>query len=240
VTADSGRRLCIIQARTGSSRLPGKVLELLGGETVLGLLLTRLRTIRSAAPIVVATTEWPRDDEIEAIARRHGAESFRGSEDDVLDRLYRCATRWAAASVVRLTADNPCVDAELVDRCSAAFDGDGDPIDYLTTHGNASLPTGLSVEICSVAALTAAWREASDPYDREHVTPYVRNRPERFPARQYVEPGIPGDGRLTLDTLEDLEHLRRLDFRTGGRLGELGYRDLARLASSSLGDSATG
>jgi spore coat polysaccharide biosynthesis protein SpsF len=200
----------VVQARMGSSRLPGKVLREAGGRSLLAHLLERLRRARSVDEILIATTTSPADDELERAARALGAGVSRGSENDVLDRFARAIEPLSADAIVRVTADCPLLDPAELDRVVGEFlsrRGDPDAPEYVTNQaGNVRrIPRGLDVEVMSRAALTRAGREATAPGDREHVTPYLYRVPGRFRVlvTHYPE-GDYSDLRLTVDTPEDL------------------------------------
>jgi spore coat polysaccharide biosynthesis protein SpsF len=196
------RAAIVLQARLGSSRLPGKVLAHLGSRTLLEHCIIRLRT--SGLPIIVATTDRLEDDAVEREARRLGVEVFRGEADNVLGRFIATARAFDLTQIVRATADNPLVDAdgplrvvELQNRVHA---------DHVVECG---MPVGTAVEAVTVDALLRAQSLITDPYDREHVTSFVR-RDSRFRALRAVAPGnIRRPGlRLTVDTQDDLDFLR--------------------------------
>lgn len=201
----------ILQARLGSTRLPGKVLAPIGGRTILDHCIARLSV--SGLPVIVATTERAEDDAVERAARKRGVEVFRGAEDDVLSRYVAAARAFGIDEVIRATADNPLVDTGAATRTFAFRQRVG--ADHVVECG---LPLGTAVEAVSLEALERAQALITDPYDREHVTSFVR-RDSRFRALRAVAPGHlrrPGL-RLTVDTPEDLEFLREVY----GSLGEL-------------------
>lgn len=200
--ASEGATVAVIQARMNSSRLPGKVLRTLGGETVLGRLIGSLKRARSVDRIVVATSDQAADDPVAKAARSAGVSVFRGSELDVLDRVYQAARFYRAEAVVRMTADCPLADPAVIDRVVAAFrDGRPRGVDYAAT--GLSYPDGLDVEVASFEALEAAWREAELSSEREHVLPFIWKRPERFGVlRVEFERDLRGL-RLTLDEERD-------------------------------------
>jgi spore coat polysaccharide biosynthesis protein SpsF len=166
----------IVQARVGSTRLPGKALRTILGKPMLGRQLERLKGAKRVDAFVVATTDRPEDDAIAVIAKSAGFEVFRGSERDVLDRFYKAAKKIKADVVVRVTGDCPLHDPDLVDMVVGRFLDSG--ANYAKTPDN--YPEGLDTEVFSFAALEAAWKEGALPSEREHVTPFIRNRPERF------------------------------------------------------------
>jgi spore coat polysaccharide biosynthesis protein SpsF len=197
----------IVQARMGSSRLPGKVLETIDGEPVLHWVLERASRATRHGQLLVATSDLERDDPIADWCRAAGVECFRGNERDVLDR-YREASRLIGADVVvRVTADCPLLDPWFLDSVIEAHLRL--TADYVTIAG---LPQGLAQETISGDALEASWRDATDRDDREHVITYAAARPERFKVVVLPAPDelrLPG-WRITLDADDDLTMLRRL------------------------------
>jgi spore coat polysaccharide biosynthesis protein SpsF len=194
----------ILQARLGSTRLPGKVLAPIGSRSILDHCVARLSV--SGMPIVVATTDRPEDDAVERAAGRLGVQVFRGSEEDVLSRYIGAARTHGFMEIVRATADNPVVDTGAPARTVAFRQRVG--ADHVVECG---LPLGTAVEAVSLDALERAQALITDPYDREHVTSFLR-RDTRFQALRAVAPGDlrrPGL-RLTVDTPEDLEFLREV------------------------------
>lgn len=219
----------IVQARTGSSRLPGKVLAPILGEPMLRRVLERLERTDVAARLVVATTALERDDPVADVAAAAGAEVFRGDEADVLDRYYRAARRVGADVVVRITADCPLIDPEIVTRCVDAFRGGGPGLAYVSTGIDSTFPRGLDTEVVAFEALEAAHREATEPADREHVTPFIWRQPERFPALEVSAPRDLGRMRWTVDTAADLEFVRRVYEALHPRDPAFGHRDVLAL-----------
>jgi spore coat polysaccharide biosynthesis protein SpsF len=195
----------IVQARMGSTRLPGKVLMDLGGQSALGRVVRRLECAKFLDQIVVATSVASGDDAIAAECVRLQVPCFRGSEEDVLDRYYRAAQGWPSDAVVRITADCPLIDAEVVDQTIEVFLSSG--ADY-SSNAQETYPLGISAEVFSVAALGRAWREARKEYEREHVTPFFYEHPELFRISSISAHGDYSRYRLTLDTAEDLQLMR--------------------------------
>jgi len=212
--------VAIIQARMGSTRLPGKVLRDLGGRPMLEHVVRRVRAARGVDAVCVATTRAEGDDEISALGERCGAEIFRGSEDDVLGRYAGAARRLGTRLVVRVTADCPLYDPDLLAEMLAARQrlvAETGPVDYYSNCGRRTYPRGLDTEILPAEVLALADREATDPFEREHVTPFVRNRPERFRLEDHLNPD--GDWsalRWTVDEPEDFELVRRIYSELGG------------------------
>lgn len=204
----NGKVVAIIQARTGSTRLPGKVLLDLAGQPVLSHVVQRVRRAARVDQVVVATTARPEDRAVVRLAQREGAAVFCGSEDDVLDRTYQAARRFQADVVVRVTADCPLIDPAIVDQTIARFQAADGPWDYVATDN--SFPDGLDTEVFSVEALTCAWRKARMASEREHVTPFLYKHPERFRTLRIACQEDLSQCRWTLDESEDLEFLRAL------------------------------
>ena len=219
--ADS-RVLAIVQARMSSTRLPGKVLEELGGRRVLDVVISRLCGARELQGVVVATSGDADDHPVAQVAEDAGVPVVRGPLEDVLERYRLAAQLHPCEAVVRITADCPLVDPEVVDEVIGRW-REGDEQYVANVIEPRTYPKGLDVELISRPALEIAAGEASDPYDREHVTPYVRSRPERFAqAGVYHDPPY-GGVRLTLDTADDLDALRALvgEVGTNARMEQL-------------------
>src|SRR5258708_17620781 len=171
--ASAGPVVAIIQARMGSSRLPGKSLAEIENRPMLWHVVQRVKRARQVARVVVATSVAPADDAIEKMCRENGVVCYRGSETDVLDRFYQVARTEKAAQVVRITADCPLIDPDVIDRVVRRFQW-GD-LDYASNAMLRTYPDGLDTEICSFSALERAWHEATKASEREHVSPYLRS-----------------------------------------------------------------
>lgn len=210
----------------GSTRLPSKVLMDLGGDTVLARVVRRVRRVALVEQIVIATSTSEKDDAILTECARIQAQCFRGSEPDVLDRYYRCAESYAAAVVVRITADCPVIDPELVDLTIRAFLKH--PCDYASNALVSTYPRGLDAEVFTMAALHRAWSAARKPYEREHVTPYLYEHPELFRLVSVKADADYSQYRWTLDTAEDLELLRTI-YTSFGNRDDFGWREVLRL-----------
>jgi spore coat polysaccharide biosynthesis protein SpsF (cytidylyltransferase family) len=201
----------VLQARYASTRLRGKALATVGGRTILEQCLRRL--VRAGvAKVVLATTEQAEDDALESIARRMGVPVYRGATDDVLDRCARAASIHGLDPVLRATADNPAVDVQSPGRVIAALRST--EADYICEEG---LPLGAAVEGMTAEALQRAAKLAEDPYDREHVTPFIRKRRDLFRVTTVAAPAplTRPSLRLTVDTPDDLAWVRELFLRTG-------------------------
>ena len=200
--------VAIIQARMGSSRLPGKVLMDLGGETVLARVVRRSRRARLVDQIVVATTILEPDDAIVKECQKLSVSCFRGMEDNVLDRYYRAALNYSADVIVRITSDNPLVDPDLID--DVVREIFKSRADYANNRSPRTYPIGLDVEAFTFVALERAWREAKLPYEQEHVTPYFYEHPRSFHCTSVKGSFDCSDHRWTLDTPEDLKLIREI------------------------------
>ena len=209
--------VAIIQARMGSSRLPGKVLKDIGGVPMLARVVVRARRARSLGRVVVATTTDPGDDLLAAYCRKQGFPVFRGDPYDVLDRYYQAATRFDAEIIVRLTADCPVIDPREIDRTVSAFlDAKVDfAANRLPPPWHRTTPIGMDTEVVTFRALARAWREAEAKYEREHVMPYFYEEAGRFNILLVDHDPDLGDLRLTVDTPEDLELVRKVFDRFG-------------------------
>lgn len=198
--------VAIIQARMGSTRLQGKVLKDLEGETVLARVVQRLRRTTLINEILVATTDLRADDSIVSECRKQSVPVSRGDQNDVLDRYLRAAQLIKADVVVRITSDCPLIDPEVTDKTIATF-VEKRP-DYASNALKRTYPRGLDTEVISFNALDRAWRQAQKKYEREHVTPYIYEHPEEFKVLSVAGDLDYSAHRWTLDTPEDLEFVR--------------------------------
>jgi spore coat polysaccharide biosynthesis protein SpsF len=200
--------VAMIQARTGSTRLPGKVLKEIEGKTMLARVVERVRRARQINEFLVATTDHAADDAILAECKRLAVKVSRGDQDDVLDRYYRAAQLAKAEVVVRITSDCPLIDPEVIDKTVAAF-LEAKP-DYASNALDRTYPRGLDTEVMSFTALSRAWQEARKPYEREHVTPYIYEHPDKFKLLSVTGAADFSSHRWTVDTAEDLEFVRTI------------------------------
>lgn len=202
--------VAILQARMGSERLPGKVMKNLAGEPMLARVVARTRRAKSLDRVIVATTTDAADDAVVELCVQRGWPVYRGSPGDLLDRYYQAAKLHNAGTIVRITCDCPLVDPELIDRVVGFF-RQGKSADYASsTLPPRSFPRGLEIEVFSFAALERAWKEDLNPAWREHVTPYLYRHPELFKLKGLVDDQDRSTLRLTVDTPEDFELLRRI------------------------------
>jgi spore coat polysaccharide biosynthesis protein SpsF len=228
----------IVQVRSGSKRLRNKAVLLLGDRTILGILLERLKASKTMDEIVVATTTKQQDDIIEKIAIEDGCPIFRGSDEDVLDRYYNAAKKFGGKTIVRITADNPLTDVDLADsQVRYLLENE---CDYVTAP-DALL--GVGSEVISLRALEDAWMNAVERYQREHVTPYIYENPEKFRVKYVDAPDFLTQSgiRLTIDHREDFELYVALQKRFGD-LARVNIRDVVNflLGSPQIGEMNRG
>lgn len=200
--------VAIVQARTGSTRLPGKALLDVGGEPMLARVVARCGRARSIDEIVVATTVEPADEAIASLCAARGWAVHRGSERDVLARYHEAAVKRRAGGVVRITSDCPFIDPDIADWVVGELVRP--PVaDYASnTLPPRTFPRGLDVEAFRFEALDAAFREDHDMARREHVTPFLYRHPERFALRRVAADADRSSFRWTVDTPEDMELAR--------------------------------
>lgn len=220
--------VAIIQARMGSTRLPGKALADIHGHAMLWYVVQRTREAKSLNEVVVATTIERADEAIVAFCGDHDVPCFRGSEDDVLDRYYQAARQHDAQAVVRITSDCPLIDPAIIDKTVRAFLAEQP--DYASNCIVRTYPRGLDIEVLTFRALESAWREAQQEYQRSHVTPYLYESPSRFKVLSVTGDEDYSCHRWTVDTPEDLEFVRAVYSRRDG--GQFRLSDVLRLIKS--------
>lgn len=207
--------VAIVQARMGSTRLPGKVLMDLGKVPVLERVLRRVQRAVQVQEVAVATTDKSADRAIVQECERLGVACVCGSEDDVLDRYQKAAKVLAADIVVRITSDCPLIDPQLIDETLASFFDK--QADYASNSLHCTYPRGLDAEVFTVAGLQRAGAEATRAYEREHVTPYFYEHPEIFKVIHVTGEADYSHYRWTLDTPEDLQLIRAVYSHMGNR-----------------------
>jgi spore coat polysaccharide biosynthesis protein SpsF len=220
-------KVAIIQARMGSSRLPGKVLLDIAGKPMIQRVIERSRRARMLDSVTVATTTDTSDEPVAVFAASMGVACTRGSLHDVLDRYYRAAQTHGADIVIRITGDCPVIDPALIDLAvHTLLDGGYDFVaNRLPPPFTRTFPIGLDVEVCTFSALERAWREADQSFHREHVMPFIYEgvtlnpengsllsgfSPRGFKIAVFNHTPDYGSLRWTVDTLEDLEMIRRV------------------------------
>lgn len=219
----------IVQARMGSSRLPGKTLEQLDDSTVLDWVIDRVTMAESVDDVIVATTTSVEDDVIESHLAGRNTTCVRGSDHDVLDRYVKAAASTSAEYIVRVTADCPLIDPRLIDAAVRQVRTDPRP-DYVSTSLDGRYPRGLDVEAFTRNALIEAASHAVDPAEREHVTLFVYRNPDRF--RCAAVSALPelhrADLRLTVDEPADLAAVRAVVAGVGQSSATLATIDVIR------------
>ena len=223
MTSDSEAKFgIVVQARMGSSRLPGKVLMPFLDSTFLAFQLRRILRVTCVSEIIVATTQSTVDDDLcEAVTTLDPKLSiFRGSEHDVLDRMYRASIQKSLTHIIRLNGDCPLIDPLVVDALVEFYLSDHPDADYVSTILGNTFPIGMHVELITFNALEKAHFEAEISSDREHVTPYIYNEP-CFVTQSFDYKVDASDLRLTLDYPEDLLFLRRLGDILGDNLMDM-------------------
>ena len=198
---------CIIQARTGSARLPKKVIQKIDNNlTVLDYVIDQVKYSQKIEKIVVATTDLIEDDLICKYANLQKIECFRGSSEDVLDRFYQCAKKYSAKTIVRITADNPLIDPNIIDKIINEYN----KCDFITNTLERTFPYGTEVEVFSFVSLKKAWENAKKPSEREHVTPFIRNPKNKFVLKNIKNQKNISNFRYTVDKLEDLQLVKEI------------------------------
>jgi spore coat polysaccharide biosynthesis protein SpsF len=217
------RTVAIIQARMGSTRLPGKVLAELGGTTMLAQVVRRVREARRITEVVIATSTGADDDAVVREAARVGAGVYRGSASDVLSRFVGAARTYRADAIVRLTADCPLLDPGVIDRVIAALEPE---IDYASNTHERRFPRGLDAEALHRGTLERIDRLGTSPAAREHVTAFVMEAPELFRIAQVGAEQDDSDLRWTVDTSDDLAMVRVLYRELGLAAAARPYREV--------------
>jgi len=207
------KTILITQARSGSTRLPGKILKKINDESLLEIHLKRLNKCKNVSKIIVATTDKREDKVIYDYAIELGFDSFRGSESDVLDRFYQAVRKEKPDWIVRVTSDCPLIDPELVD--SVIRFAKKNNVDYTSNILIENYPDGQDIEVFKYSALEIAWKNAKLCSEREHVTPYIRNNSDfnegsLFSAINFPSPYDYSKIRMTVDETKDLELITNL------------------------------
>jgi spore coat polysaccharide biosynthesis protein SpsF len=198
----------IIQARRGSKRLPDKIMKPLSGKPILWHVVERVSYSKLIDGVVVATTTNRIDDIVDELCKKNNFSLFRGSEDDVLDRYYQCAKEYNIKNIVRITADCPLIDPNVIDIVIQYFLDN--KFDYVSNRIEPTYPDGLDVEVFSYETLEKTWKETTLPSDREHVTTYIENHPERFKISNVKQNIDLSYLRWTVDYKKDLEVVKEI------------------------------
>jgi len=222
--------VAIIQARMGSSRLPGKMLMPILDRPVIAWTYSRISSARNVHRAVVATSDSIEDDPLAKWCETNDIEVFRGDRTDVLDRFHKCAELFKATHIVRVTGDAPFIIPDLIDSVVELYLSD-ESVDYATNAEPMTFPDGMSIEFFTKDTLEHAWKESDLPSHREHVTPYVRFHPERFKHSVLRSTPDLSHFRLTVDYRNDIEGLNELALILSehGKLDDFNLRDLIKI-----------
>lgn len=217
----------IVQARMGSTRLPGKVLLDIEGMSMLARVVARVRRARTIDRVIVATTTNTQDDPLAEHARELRVEVYRGDEEDVLDRYYQTARYYELDIVVRITSDCPLLDPDLADQVVRPLLDPASRVDYSANGLRRTYPRGLDVEGVPFATLERVWREATSVHERAHVFPYIYEHPDRFSMASLTDAIDRSSMRWTVDTEEDLFFVREVCRALGRR--EFTWKDVLKV-----------
>ena len=200
---------CIIQARMGSTRLPGKVLMNITKEKpVLYYVINQLKHCKSIEKIIVATTTLQEDDKIVQFCMDNKVSCFRGDSKNVLERHYRCAEKFSLSKIIRMPSDKPLLDPEVVDKIVEVFNSNS--YDYVTNFLPSTFPGGTEVEVLSFDSLKKSWENAALPSEKEHVTNYIYNNRNDFRIFNVVNSEDLSNFRWAVDRIEDLRLVREI------------------------------
>lgn len=202
------KTVLISQARMTSTRLPGKVLKEVLGKPLLAFQIERLRQVKAVNEIIIATTGNTADDPIVDLCVELGASYYRGSEDDVLARFYYAASQANADVVIRVTSDCPLIDPAIVEQIIKMYTDNS--FDYVSNTIVRTYPRGMDIEVFSYNALAEAFHEAELQPEREHVTPFIYNRPERYKLGIVQDSQDNSSYRWTVDTVEDFTLIKEI------------------------------
>lgn len=227
------KNLAVVQARMGSTRLPGKVLLPIGSRSTLDHLIGRLGKCKSVDKVLIATTTNNIDDRIADFASHREIEVIRGSEKNVLSRYVEAAKKMEASNILRITADCPFVDPELIDDLYSMFITEN--FDHCGIASGAGIndpeilkfPHGMDSEWIKSTALFEAYENSRDEFDLEHVTPYIWKNRGKFRTGVMQAPEDFSDVRVTLDTPNDLDTLQALAEKLAPMIETIGYKELS-------------
>jgi spore coat polysaccharide biosynthesis protein SpsF len=200
---------CIIQARMGSSRLPGKVMMKINeNESVLDFVINQVKKSNLIDEIIVGTTNLIEDKKIVEYLQKNGIKYFCGNSNDVLDRYFQCAKKFFCTTIVRITADDPLIDPKIIDSMIEKYKNN--EYDYVTNCLTRTFPYGTEVEIFSFNALKISWKNAKLYSEREHVTPFIKNNPHNFKIFNVKNNENISNLRWTIDHENDLKLVREI------------------------------
>ena len=227
---DSGKIVTVIQARTGSSRLPNKVMLSVCGKPLLLRMVERVYRAKLAGTVVIATSTRSEDDPIENLCAKEGLNCYRGHPTDLLERHYRAAVEYGAGAVAKIPSDCPLIDHTIIDKVFRHFiDND---FDFVSNLHPATYPDGNDVEIFTFKALETAFNEAVKSFEREHTTPFIWERPDRFKIGNVVwetKHDFSSTHRWTIDYEEDYIFIRSVYDELYEKKNDFGLYDILRL-----------
>ena len=202
--------LAIVQARMGSTRLPGKVLKQVNGKALLEYQIERMERARNIDQMVISTSTRDVDDPIIELCKKMNVDTFRGSENDVLGRFYETSSYYKGEVIVRLTADCPLIDPDVIDRVISFFLDNYPKILYVSNTRKRTYPRGMDTEVFSYQLLQDAYMNANMPHDLEHVTPFMIKRIDSSAVGQIVYSRDESKHRWTVDTIEDFTLIEKI------------------------------
>ena len=208
----------IIQARVGSRRLPGKVFSEINGKPILHYVIKRVESANLIDNLIIETTTNSQDEKIVEFCKTNNLNYFCGSEDDVLDRYYQCAKKFKCDPIIRISADSPLIDPIIIDNCIQKYSNSNydflsntiQPIDNAWIENYNGFPIGMAVEIFSYNTLEKIWNEANKPNQREHVTEYIWENPEKFKIGFIKNDDDLSSMRLVVDYPEDFTLIKTI------------------------------
>ncbi len=221
----------IVQARFGSTRLPGKILKEIYHKPILWHVVNRLSYSKQIDKIIVATTDLAEDDQVQEFCEANNFLLYRGSSEDVLSRYYNAAKSFEAKIIVRITSDCPVIDYSIIDRMLEIFIYETrlNKLDYLSNSLTRTFPRGLDTEIFSLSTLIKAHQEATEKYEREHVTPYIYNHPDIFALKNFSNEKDYSFHRWTVDTQEDFNLIEKIYKSLYGKNKLFLFEDILKL-----------
>ncbi len=218
----------IIQCRLGSTRLPRKIFLDLNGKPIIKHLVERLKKSKKIEKIIIATTLDTQDDQVCEWCEEESLDYFRGDTENVLSRFYHCAKRFNVSKIVRVTSDCPLIDPEIVDKTIELFSRE--EFDYASNNLKKTFPHGLDVEVFSYKSLETSYLNSSSKIEKEHITQFIRKRPNEFKLVNLSSKNNLSDIRITIDEKEDLILVRKIIDALGN---EASYKDIENLFISS-------
>ncbi|MBM4171224.1 MAG: acylneuraminate cytidylyltransferase [Ignavibacteria bacterium] len=205
----SSNNIAIVQARYGSTRLPGKIFKEIVNKPMLWHVINRLSDSKLIDKIVIATTTNEEDDLTENFCIENDIEYYRGSSENVLERYFESAKKFNADIIIRITSDCPLIDPDIIDEMLNIFSNEG-KVDYLSNVQERTFPRGLDTEIFSFQALEKAFLNSSKKFEQEHVTPFIYSHPELFTIKNHKCMQDYSFHRWTVDTEEDFQLIAKI------------------------------